>query len=150
VNRVKTWLRYGSLTVLILFFGWSIFASSNGCTFDTSTPGLKISIDSRFEGCWAGTGGITLRLRENVNPPNLLDGTLFFGPGMDLVFYALVGEVKAEGLAELIGTNVSTPNQQDVITALIIGDSDIDTMALQINDGPPSDPLSRCPGATDQ
>ncbi|MGR3295675.1 MAG: hypothetical protein ACUZ8A_05565 [Candidatus Bathyanammoxibius sp.] len=67
----------------------------------------------------------------------------------DLTVYSVQGEAKSYGLVILQGTNSSTPTQRDEITVLLItGNNTLDaddTVTLQINNGPPSAPLTRCP-----
>ena len=136
------------LTILLLIL---FIPLAKGCQFDRSGRGF---IHARFAGCWEGAdwGGIHLYLEE-PGLPDLLDGFLLinWGGGFteDLTAYSVQGEVKSKGLAILQGTNSSTPTQQDEITMLLMtGNSSStvdDTVTLQINNGPPSAPLARCP-----
>jgi hypothetical protein len=135
-----------AILLLILFI-----PLAKGCTFDGST---HIDINSNFKGCWEGSdwGGIHLYL-ESGGEEILLSGTLLLNwPGEfteDVTAYAVEGEVKSDGLAILQGTNSSTPTQQDEITMLLITGNNApsvdDVVTLQINNGPPSAPLTRCP-----
>ncbi len=141
------------LTILLLIL---FIPLAKGCTFDTST---SLYPAGAFIGCWEGDdwGGIHLHLAkpgdEGPEGPNLLVGTLFanWGGGFseDLTAYSVEGEAKSAGLAILQGTNSSTPTQQDEITVLLLTGNNAmpvdDTVTLQINNGPPSAPLTRCP-----
>ncbi|MHC4198087.1 MAG: hypothetical protein ACYSRP_09325 [Planctomycetota bacterium] len=135
------------LTILLLILFMPL---AKGCSFDRS--GVS-SINSHFEGCWEGAdwGGIHLYLEDPE--PDLLGGFLLINLGgeftEDLTAYSVQGEAKSAGLAILQGTNSSTPTQGDEITVLLLsGNNPLevdDTVTLQINNGPPSTPLTRCP-----
>ncbi len=134
-----------AILLLILFI-----PLAKGCTFDTSVPTYPAE---PFKGCWEGAdwGGIRLFL-EKAGGRDLLDGFLLINLSgeftEDLTAYSVQGEAKSAGLAILQGTNSSTPTQQDEITVLLItgnNTSDVDdVVTLQINNGPPSAPLTRC------
>ena len=142
-----------ALTILLLII---FIPLAKGCTFDTSVWG---GFSSPFEGCWEGAdwGGIRLYLEAHGSAEpgkrKYFSGFLFinWGGGFteDLTAYSVQGEVKSDGLAILQGTNSSTPTQRDEITVLLLTENNTltadDTVTLQINNGPPSAPVARCP-----
>ena len=144
------------ILLLILFI-----PLAKGCTPYTSVWGV---FNSPFEGCWEGAdwGGIHLYLEAHGSAEpgkrkyfsgflliNLSGGFTEDLTAYDLTSYSVQGEVKSDGLAILQGTNSSTPTQRDEITVLLITGNNSstvdDVVTLQINNGPPSAPLARCP-----
>ena len=147
-----------ALTILLLIL---FIPLAKGCSiiFNADNTEPQIGVPTPFEGCWEGPdwGGIHLHLEEpgeeDDGGPDLLDGFLLINLGggstEDFTAYSVEGEVKSDGLAILQGTNSSIPAQQNEITVLLITGNDTtsadDTVTLQINNGPPSAPLTRCP-----
>ena len=116
-----------------------------GCHFDPSGCGGS----SEFEGCFVtGVAGESSGVKINLvsGPCELLHGTLIINLGFRSI--GLEGKKKAEGFAELNGTDTSDPDTKIPINVfLVVGDEndrDDDTVTLQIKDEIPIGPMSRC------
>jgi hypothetical protein len=132
VRRIVRSILKAFLIVLLGFI-------ANNCTFD---PGGCINLDSRFNGCFRGNdlGGVTMTL--DTDACDNLEGTLFLNQDTIPEPYAVQGAVESLGFAKLKGTSTLNPESPITIKAFL---SQTESMTIQINDGPPSDPLTRCP-----
>lgn len=130
---------------LILLFIVGISFLMSDCVFDTG--GVPAPFHSNFKGCFSDAselGGITLNLSQN-NDRDLLSGTLVVEQGSQQKVYALTGrnDEGSSTTAICAATETTDPNARNKI--VIIYRENDDKVTLQINDGPPSKPLSRCP-----
>jgi hypothetical protein len=127
-------IRHASLAATLFVLNVAI-----GCRFDPSAPGSPNG--PLYAGCFQSSegGGMTLRL-ESMG--NLLNGSLVTGQGVAQQVFVLAGRAETATLALLEGTRAGSDGQAEEITVLRVPG---DTMIVQIADGPPSAPLSRCP-----
>lgn len=108
-----------------------------GCRFDPS--GVGFSDGPLFAGCFQGNE-TTLQLENPMD--DLLRGSLVIGQGAGQQVFVLEGKAENSTLAILQGTRPGSGGDTEEISVFR---SSGDTMIVQIEDGPPSAALPRCP-----
>jgi hypothetical protein len=117
--------------------GWTVAVLLGaGCRFDESgIPPLA----PQFEGCFEGGAETEIVLTLDVHD-GLVNGLLVTGQNQNEQVMALAGEVESDTLAVLEGTLPGESTSREVIVLALPGDQ----LSVQVEDGPPSGPLSRC------
>ena len=123
-------LAAGALAVMLL---------STDCRFDES--GIPPGTFPQFDGCFQGGVGEEIVLTLDNHRRVLLEGMLVRTRNQDERIMAVAGEVESETLAVLEGIFVGEGSSREIIVLSL----PVDRLSLQVDDGPPLGPLSRCP-----